>query len=195
MYARHTRWVERIAGGCLVAAGVKPEGLDEIADTLPDALLADGIHWVAYALETEQLMSDIEDATSRVSSLVSAAKQYSQLDRAPLQAVDGVLGGHDHHAPGGVEAGPTGNIGVTALALVSVVVRGARVERRRRAVEVRPQVVARAIGIVAPAIFGADVHEAVAAGGRLKRGRPARRQGAILRQLVENDEETTADPA
>jgi signal transduction histidine kinase len=72
----------------LVAAGVTTDGLDEIADTLPDALLADGIHWVAYALETEQLMVEIEDSTERISTLVAAAKQYSQMDRAPHQDVD-----------------------------------------------------------------------------------------------------------
>jgi signal transduction histidine kinase len=52
------------------------------------ALLDQAIHWIGYALETEQLMSDIEDATGRVSSLVSAAKQYSQLDRAAHQWID-----------------------------------------------------------------------------------------------------------
>jgi signal transduction histidine kinase len=39
-------------------------------------------------------MSDIEDATGRVSSLVSAAKQYSQMDRAAHQWID-VHGGLD----------------------------------------------------------------------------------------------------
>ena len=72
----------------LVAAGVRTEGLDEIAETLPDALLGDGIHWVAYALETEQLMVEIEDSTDRISTLVAAAKQYSQMDRAAHQDVD-----------------------------------------------------------------------------------------------------------
>ena len=72
----------------LVAAGVNTDGLDEIADTLPDALLADGIHWVAYALETEQLMVEIEDSTDRISTLVAAAKQYSQMDRAAHQDID-----------------------------------------------------------------------------------------------------------
>jgi signal transduction histidine kinase len=33
-------------------------------------------------------MNEIEDATTRVSTLVGAAKQYSQLDRAPFQVVD-----------------------------------------------------------------------------------------------------------
>ena len=72
----------------LVAAGVTTDGLDEIAVTLPEALLADGIRWVAYALETEQLMVEIEDSTDRISTLVAAAKQYSQLDRAPHQDID-----------------------------------------------------------------------------------------------------------
>lgn len=57
-------------------------------------LLDQAIHWIGYALETEQLMSDIEDATGRVSSLVSAAKQYSQMDRAAHQWID-VHGGLD----------------------------------------------------------------------------------------------------
>ena len=46
------------------------------------------MHWLGYALETEQLMTDIEDATGRVSSLVAAAKQYSQMDRAAHQWID-----------------------------------------------------------------------------------------------------------
>jgi signal transduction histidine kinase len=57
-------------------------------------LLDQAIHWIGYALETEQLMSDIEDATGRVSSLVHAAKQYSQMDRAAHQWID-VHGGLD----------------------------------------------------------------------------------------------------
>ena len=72
----------------LVAAGVRTEWLDEVAETVPETLLADGIHWVAYALETEQLMAEIEDSTDRISALVGAAKQYSQLDRAPHADID-----------------------------------------------------------------------------------------------------------
>jgi signal transduction histidine kinase len=43
---------------------------------------------VTYALETEQLMMEIEDSTERISHLVGAAKQYSQLDRAAHQEID-----------------------------------------------------------------------------------------------------------
>jgi signal transduction histidine kinase len=72
----------------LVAAGVHNDWLDEIAETLPDPLLADGLHWVIYALETEQLMVEIEDSTTRISALIGAAKQYSQMDRAAHQDID-----------------------------------------------------------------------------------------------------------
>ncbi|GIF07531.1 ATP-binding protein [Actinoplanes siamensis] len=69
--------------------GIDTECLLEVESRLesPD-LLDQAIHWIGYALETEQLMSDIEDATSRVSSLVNAAKQYSHLDRSAHQWID-----------------------------------------------------------------------------------------------------------
>ena len=46
------------------------------------------IRWLNYTVETELLMNEIEDSTTRISTLVDAAKQYSQLDRAPYQIVD-----------------------------------------------------------------------------------------------------------
>jgi signal transduction histidine kinase len=39
-------------------------------------------------VETELLMNEIGDSVTRISNLVGAAKQYSQLDRAPYQIVD-----------------------------------------------------------------------------------------------------------
>jgi signal transduction histidine kinase len=63
--------------------GLDIDCLEEIRIKLVEpGLLDEAIHWIGYALETEQLMSDIEDATGRVSSLITSAKQYSQLDRA-----------------------------------------------------------------------------------------------------------------
>ena len=46
------------------------------------------LRWLNYTVDTELLMNEIEDSTTRVSTLVGAAKQYSQLDRAPYQVVD-----------------------------------------------------------------------------------------------------------
>ena len=47
-----------------------------------------GFAWVAYSLETESLMREITDSVNRISQLVGAAKNYSQLDRAPFQQTD-----------------------------------------------------------------------------------------------------------
>ena len=52
------------------------------------AHLDGALRWLGYTVETELLMSEIEDSTTRVSTLVAAARQYSQLDRAPYQVVD-----------------------------------------------------------------------------------------------------------
>ena len=46
------------------------------------------MRWLTYTVDTELLMGEIDDSVTRISGLVAAAKQYSQLDRAPHQAVD-----------------------------------------------------------------------------------------------------------
>ena len=46
------------------------------------------MRWLADTIDTEQLLNEITDSVGRISSLVGAAKQYSQLDRAPYQVVD-----------------------------------------------------------------------------------------------------------
>jgi signal transduction histidine kinase len=72
----------------LVASGLDVEWLDEVSSEIPAGHLESGLRWITYALETEQLMSEIEDATDRISNLIGAAKQYSQLDRAEHQIID-----------------------------------------------------------------------------------------------------------
>ena len=59
-----------------------------MAAVVDDGTLEASIRWLNYTVETELLMNEIEDSTKRVSHLVTAAKQYSQLDRAPYQVVD-----------------------------------------------------------------------------------------------------------
>jgi signal transduction histidine kinase len=71
-----------------VQAGIYSEWLDQVADTVGPEMLEPSLRWLNYTVETELLMNEIEDATTRVSTLVGAAKQYSQLDRAPFQVVD-----------------------------------------------------------------------------------------------------------
>ncbi|HEX2372905.1 MAG TPA: ATP-binding protein [Actinomycetota bacterium] len=71
-----------------VGAGTTPEFLDKLADQAPPAMLEGAARWLAYTLETELLMSEITDSVTRISSLVAAAKQYSNMDRAPHERVD-----------------------------------------------------------------------------------------------------------
>jgi len=71
-----------------VQAGLDAQWLDEVRDTVGDGMLEPALRWLNYTIETELLMNEIEDATTRVSTLVGAAKQYSQLDRAPFQVID-----------------------------------------------------------------------------------------------------------
>jgi signal transduction histidine kinase len=72
----------------LVAAGLDVDWLDSMKATIPAGHLESGLKWITYALESEQLMTEIEDATDRISGLVAAAKQYSQMDRADYQTID-----------------------------------------------------------------------------------------------------------
>jgi signal transduction histidine kinase len=71
-----------------VQAGLDTPWLDHVAATVDKATLQGAVHWLNYTVETELLMNEIEDSTTRISTLVGAAKQYSQLDRAPFQVVD-----------------------------------------------------------------------------------------------------------
>ncbi|MFI6409590.1 ATP-binding protein [Streptomyces sp. NPDC050548] len=71
-----------------VQAGLDVEWLDQVAAAVDEEILPGAIGWLNYTVETELLMTEIEDSTTRISNLVGAAKQYSQLDRAPYQVAD-----------------------------------------------------------------------------------------------------------
>jgi signal transduction histidine kinase len=74
--------------GVFVAAGLRPEDLDRVVDAVAPSFLEPALRWLAYTVETETLLVEIADSTSRISSLVDAAKQYSQMDRTPHQPTD-----------------------------------------------------------------------------------------------------------
>ena len=88
-------WLEEhgVRGGwdlapVLVNGGLDVEWLERAVAMCPKTATEGAIRWLSYTVETETLMNEIEDATTRVSTLVGAAKQYSQMDRAPFQVVD-----------------------------------------------------------------------------------------------------------
>ena len=71
-----------------VQAGVDGDWLDLVANAAPPESLAGAIAWLYYTIDTELLMKEITDSTTRISTLVDAARQYSQMDRSPHQTVD-----------------------------------------------------------------------------------------------------------
>jgi signal transduction histidine kinase len=71
-----------------VAGGLRVDDLEEVAQTAPPESLEGALRWLAYTVDTENLLREIGDATARITALVAAAKQYSQLDRAPHQDID-----------------------------------------------------------------------------------------------------------
>jgi signal transduction histidine kinase len=71
-----------------VPAGITVASLEEVHEAVGEGFLNAALRWLGYAVETESLMGEIEDATTRISTLLSAAKQYSQMDRAPYQWID-----------------------------------------------------------------------------------------------------------
>jgi signal transduction histidine kinase len=71
-----------------VAAGLDTAWLDQVEAAVDPATLESALRWLNYTVDTELLMNEIEDSTTRISTLVGAAKKYSQLDRAPFQVVD-----------------------------------------------------------------------------------------------------------
>jgi signal transduction histidine kinase len=74
--------------GVFVAASVDDGDLDRVASCVPPTFLEPALRWLAYTVETETLLVEIADSTTRISTLVDAAKQYSQMDRMPHQPTD-----------------------------------------------------------------------------------------------------------
>jgi signal transduction histidine kinase len=71
-----------------VQAGLEETFLARVAEAVGAASLESAVRWLTYALEAEILMDEISDSTTRVSTLIAAAKQYSQMDRAPYQVIE-----------------------------------------------------------------------------------------------------------
>jgi signal transduction histidine kinase len=72
----------------LVAAGVGTGWLERVAAAVPAGALPRAVGLAATTCEAGSLLEEVGEATRRISALVGAAKQYSQMDRSPLQQVD-----------------------------------------------------------------------------------------------------------
>jgi signal transduction histidine kinase len=69
-------------------AGLDVAWLDRVVSSVGDEALEGALRWLAYTLETESLMDEIEDATGRIGTMVTAVKQYSSMDSTSPQDVD-----------------------------------------------------------------------------------------------------------
>jgi signal transduction histidine kinase len=72
----------------LVAAGVDLGWLQRFAEALPPPNLEAGLSYPVRALESDALLDEITEAAGRISELLASVKQYTQMDRAPLQTFD-----------------------------------------------------------------------------------------------------------
>jgi signal transduction histidine kinase len=71
-----------------VPAGLDLECLDQVAEAVEEDFLEPALRWLSYTVETEMLIGEVLESTTRISHLVAAAKQYSQMDRTPHQMTD-----------------------------------------------------------------------------------------------------------
>jgi signal transduction histidine kinase len=72
----------------LAAGGADIAWCERASQILGGSTLEPGLEWVAGTLSAAVLLSEVKEATERVSGLVGAMKSYAQLDRASLQIID-----------------------------------------------------------------------------------------------------------
>lgn len=78
------------AAATFAEAGLDLDCMERIAASTGDAQVSvdRAVQWLSCTIESELLLTEIGDATRRISGLVDQAQQYSQLDRAPLGTSD-----------------------------------------------------------------------------------------------------------
>src|ERR1700730_10065074 len=74
--------------GNIVEAGIDAAGLQRISDVLEKDAFDDVLARVNAQLAAAKLASEIKAATTRISELVGAIKEYSYMDQASVQEVD-----------------------------------------------------------------------------------------------------------
>jgi signal transduction histidine kinase len=74
--------------GNLVEAGIDAAGLQRISEVLGKGVFDDMLARVNAQLAAAKLASEIKAATTRISELVAAIKEYSYMDQAAVQEVD-----------------------------------------------------------------------------------------------------------
>jgi len=76
----------------LARRNIKPEAVESLFATLEPESARAALVRIAASVEVASLLHEIESATSRISDLVGAIKEYTHMDQAPVQNVDIVKG-------------------------------------------------------------------------------------------------------
>jgi signal transduction histidine kinase len=76
----------------LVECGAMPAPLKSMLDTVRRNAAEPALKRVSAMVEINDLLSELENSTSKISDLVRAIKEYSYMDQAPVQDVDVVKG-------------------------------------------------------------------------------------------------------
>jgi signal transduction histidine kinase len=71
-----------------VRAGMSLEKLEKFAAMVDGPALPDSLRWLSAAWSASELVKEIEQSATRISELVKAIKDYTYMDRSPLQDVD-----------------------------------------------------------------------------------------------------------
>ncbi|WP_369139026.1 ATP-binding protein [Modestobacter versicolor] len=70
-------------------SGMDAQWVDSVVEEIDSGLeWSSAFGWLRYTLETETLMDEIEEAATRISSLVGTVKQYSHMGQAQFQEFD-----------------------------------------------------------------------------------------------------------
>ena len=74
------------------ASGADRSWFDELESIVGADALDPALRWISSVIGCRALLSELGEATSRISHLVEDVKNYSQLDRADVQSVDLTIG-------------------------------------------------------------------------------------------------------
>jgi signal transduction histidine kinase len=79
---------EWVIATTLAAAGVDAGWCERAATVLEGPAFEPGLEWVVSMISVGTLLSEVKEATRRISELVAAVRSYSQMDRASMQHLD-----------------------------------------------------------------------------------------------------------
>jgi signal transduction histidine kinase len=71
-----------------VSAGLDEHWLDKVCAAAGDQSIDKALGWLATTLEIESLLDEMEDASTRISTMVEAVKLYSHMDESSHQRID-----------------------------------------------------------------------------------------------------------